>query len=90
MVAKVERLNSKERRQLWLCVKAQKAKMDELPEAVAADKKEAKKTLREQRRMQAEENQRNRELEESYRAVNILYSERMPDAMFKIITQMVY
>jgi hypothetical protein len=90
MVAKVERLNSKERRQLWLFVKAQKAKMDELPEAVAADKKEAKKTLREQRRMQAEENQRNRELEESYRAVNILYSERMPDAMFKIITQMVY
>ena len=90
MIAKVERLDSKERRRLWLFVKAQKTKMDELPEAVAANKKVAKMTLREQRRLRAEENQRNRELEESYHALHILYSEKLPDAMFKIITRMIY
>ena len=64
--------------------------MDELPEAMTAKKKPTKLTRREQRRMQAEESRRNRELEEFYNAVKIMFNENMPDALFRKVTQLVF
>lgn len=90
MLAKVARLNARERRQLWIFVKAQKATMGEIPEIAAAKKKMQKLSLREQRRMQAEENRRNRAIQEGYDAVGMLFSKKLPDALFRHIVQYIY